>query len=1169
MLYSIICTDTQDHIHWQCELLEYSWSKVNQPGELIRLVACNSGDELPRHRHARVIRTNPSNIDPVTGDGYAPYNRLYSLRQWLEEHEPSGTVLIIDPDCVFRRPLGKEAMPGSPVGQHWVNFGIPDNVRAAIETDSNIEINSIQPFTWPALIHTRDLLALMPRWIELTSLFRSQTGGWEVDMFALIVAAAELGLEFELGNTTAWLPWPDDLVGEGPILHYCQPVLDTKGNELWWKNTYSPWERVADTESTMRGYAKDILHLINEYARVKQREALQQDDTIFIAIASYCDPELVTTIESCLEKARKPENLAFGICLQYDDSDDATGFHCLDRFSQDRRFRSVAYHYSESTGGCWARNIAQQLYDGERYTLQIDSHSRMAESWDTKLIGMMDSLPSEKPLITGFPPFYYFEGNDTVFQYIDQPQQLNTAKALEWKEDGALFHGHEVIPEFNVFPRRTRFLSGAFVFTLGQWTEEIRQDPKHFYTGEEFALTLRSFTHGYDLFDANEIVLWTRLHPAPNRKFWNDNDDDRVTALHERGVSRLRLLYAGDPGGELGRYGLGNTRTLEEYRIYAGLDYRTYAIHPDAARGVSPDPVTLHRAAMQHEDTDTMTEDSELIDLRIHLADLPSLELACAENNPVLSMLFQSLSDKSSDPDSIVYLNLGEREEETIQFRKSQLVALETCPSLSESFHAQVERQPPAPPQDEPREFVFDDDWKYWIWHSIRRGCSRDMVFKELILNNFPWEAVRRELNHEPSAPLEFIRSVSQQERRGQDKQLIAHVQRLASDKLEVYSIDGFLTEQECTELIKHMRPRLTASLTADESRTPEVRTSNTCFFGRNDESCPLANEITRRVSKLLGLNPSYAEPIQGHIYELEEEYKPHTDWFSPGTDQFDKNASDEQGGQRTWSALIYLNDVEGGGSTEFPEIGLSVRPRLGKMVFWNNLYPSGEPNPAALHGAKPVQAGSKIVLTQWFRSFGTGECFTRDPAEYIPAYTRTGIESQKIPADLFHTLKAYHDKHADRHFASESVPGGYLKNTAGSNPSELLPLPEALQRRVFDALQPRLEAWSGSPLVPTAVYGIRRYLRGTTLKMHRDINRTHIVSAILNIAKQVDEDWLLEVEDHHYRTHRIGMNPGDMLLYEGGRLLHGRPEPLVGDYYCNLFVHYKPVDYVPPGLLG
>jgi hypothetical protein len=87
-----------------------------------------------------------------------------------------------------------------------VYFGLPEKVSAAIETHSDVAIDSIQPFTWPALIHTDDLRALMPRWIELTSLIRTQSSGWESDMFALIVAAAELGLEFELGNTTAWLP---------------------------------------------------------------------------------------------------------------------------------------------------------------------------------------------------------------------------------------------------------------------------------------------------------------------------------------------------------------------------------------------------------------------------------------------------------------------------------------------------------------------------------------------------------------------------------------------------------------------------------------------------------------------------------------------------------------------------------------------------------------------------------------------------------------------------------------------------------------------------------------------------------------------------------------------------------------------------------------------------
>ena len=106
------------------------------------------------------------------------------------------------------------------------------------------------------------------------------------------------------------------------------------------------------------------------------------------------------------------------------------------------------------------------------------------------------------------------------------------------------------------------------------------------------------------------------------------------------------------------------------------------------------------------------------------------------------------------------------------------------------------------------------------------------------------------------------------------------------------------------------------------------------------------------------------------------------------------------------------------------------------------------------------------------------------------------------------------------------------------------------------------MEDWSDVALEPTYVYGIRTYYRGSKLEPHRDRENTHIISAILNISQQVDEEWPLEIEDHMYRKHRIFLRPGEMLLYEGGRLQHGRPSPLQGSFFANIFVHYKPKAY-------
>lgn len=123
---------------------------------------------------------------------------------------------------------------------------------------------------------------------------------------------------------------------------------------------------------------------------------------IFVQIASYRDPQLIPTIKDMLDNAKQPENLRIGICRQYHPDDK---FDILDEYKNDERFRILDVLYNESKGVCWARNQVQQLYDGEEYTLQIDSHMRFVDSWDEILIDMIKQLQDkgyQKPLLTSY-----------------------------------------------------------------------------------------------------------------------------------------------------------------------------------------------------------------------------------------------------------------------------------------------------------------------------------------------------------------------------------------------------------------------------------------------------------------------------------------------------------------------------------------------------------------------------------------------------------------------------------------------------------------------------------------------------------------------------------------------------------------------------------------------
>ena len=311
-------------------------------------------------------------------------------------------------------------------------------------------------------------------------------------------------------------------------------------------------------------------------------------DTIFVQLASYREPELAATVASCIDKATRPERLRFGICLQYDDSIADAGFGCLDHLSDQAGLRVVRYPHELSRGGCWARFVAQGLYDGEDFTLQVDAHTRMSAGWDEALVALVRELPSEKPLITGFPALYKLEGERV--RLVDPPDgPVPVTQIVDWSTEGWIHHPTVLDPAHSQStPRPTRVLSGAFVFTVGAWNVEVRQDPEHLYTGEEFALTLRSFTSGYDLWNPPRRLLWHRIHPAPNPKYIFDDPDRWKARRHERACRRLRVLLSGDPEGTLEPFSLGTERTLEEYWEFSGLRWPERSISDSARLGSFP-----------------------------------------------------------------------------------------------------------------------------------------------------------------------------------------------------------------------------------------------------------------------------------------------------------------------------------------------------------------------------------------------------------------------------------------------------------------------------------------------------------------------------------------------------------------------------------------------------
>ena len=298
-------------------------------------------------------------------------------------------------------------------------------------------------------------------------------------------------------------------------------------------------------------------------------------DKIFIQIASYRDPQLVPTIEDMINKAKNPENLVFGLCWQYDETEP------IDMFDGNPQFRVSKHHYSDSQGLGWARHITNTLYDDEEYTLQIDSHHRFVQDWDVIVLeDYKQALTiAPKPIITTYcAPF---DPNSEESTWNPVPCLMSQ---YEFSGDRLLMSMPWYIQDYKSKTEviRSRTISGHFYFTSGNFVKEVPYDPDIYFGGytEETTLSVRAYTNGYDFFSPYRTVMWHEYTRNYRPKHWDDHGKESQTkkTSGERDVfarNKTRQLFGTQEYGiDMGEYGLGNVRTLHDYEVYGGFDFK-------------------------------------------------------------------------------------------------------------------------------------------------------------------------------------------------------------------------------------------------------------------------------------------------------------------------------------------------------------------------------------------------------------------------------------------------------------------------------------------------------------------------------------------------------------------------------------------------------------------
>lgn len=286
---------------------------------------------------------------------------------------------------------------------------------------------------------------------------------------------------------------------------------------------------------------------------------------IFIQIASYRDPELVNTILDLLNNAKYPENLSFGICDQNDHNTkiDYAAFNF-------KNIQALCIEYTKSQGACWARSLTQSLYSGEDFTLQIDSHTRCEKDWDEKLISLYSDIGNPKAVISTYPSMY------TPGQSYDQYN-----KAIY------MCHVYKMCNGFiNARPSRIKNIespipasavAAGFIFGPASIINDVKYDPEFYFSGEEAALAVRLYTSGYDLYHPHINLFYHYYTRKEQHKHWTDHKN--WSTYSSRASKKLSCLLGRNNNFILGEYGLGNMRTMEDWRVYSGIDYKNNKLH--------------------------------------------------------------------------------------------------------------------------------------------------------------------------------------------------------------------------------------------------------------------------------------------------------------------------------------------------------------------------------------------------------------------------------------------------------------------------------------------------------------------------------------------------------------------------------------------------------------
>jgi hypothetical protein len=296
---------------------------------------------------------------------------------------------------------------------------------------------------------------------------------------------------------------------------------------------------------------------------------------IFISIASYRDPELQWTIKSAIENANNPDNLYFGVVHQGVDSE-------LFDIQAIKNMSLIKMHPKDAKGAGFARAKAMELYSGQEYFLQIDSHTRFVPGWDAISIDQLNRAKNisghSRVLLSYFPAPYEPERNGGMFLVKNNPkiksyptrQRILLNKRKQWTAERFEFDS-----KLKENPELSETVLGGFIFSDALIVNEVPYDSEISFFGEEVCFAMRSWTRGWDIYSPSKNIVYHFYSRGGYSKIWKDRNLRGISwkEIEEISYNKQKRILCGE---EEGVFGAGSVRTLAEYEIFTNTNFKDF-----------------------------------------------------------------------------------------------------------------------------------------------------------------------------------------------------------------------------------------------------------------------------------------------------------------------------------------------------------------------------------------------------------------------------------------------------------------------------------------------------------------------------------------------------------------------------------------------------------------